>query len=64
MVDTYLVVNSLAMASMPSHTDMTALDNTLDSSYDTHLPSSAITIPPLPFRRLCTALTMHLPPTP
>ena len=46
MVDIYLVANTLALSALPSHTAMTALNNTLESIYDTHLPNPTITIPP------------------
>jgi hypothetical protein len=46
MVDIYLVANPLALSALPSHAAMTALHNTLESIYDTHLPNPAITIPP------------------
>jgi hypothetical protein len=45
MVDIYLVANPLALSALPSHAAMTALHNTLESIYDTHLPNPTITIP-------------------
>jgi hypothetical protein len=46
MVDIYLVTNTLALSTLPSHTAMTALHNTLETIYDTHLPNPTIAIPP------------------
>jgi uncharacterized coiled-coil protein SlyX len=46
MVDIYLVDNPLAISALPSHTAMTALHNTLESIYNTHLPNGTITTPP------------------
>ena len=46
MVDIYLVANPLARSALPSPTAMTALHNTLESIYDTHLPNPIITPPP------------------
>jgi hypothetical protein len=46
MVDIYLVANPLALSTLPSHTAVTALHNTLESVYNTHLPNPTITIPP------------------
>jgi hypothetical protein len=46
MIDIDLVANPLALSALPSHTAMTALHNTLESIYNTHLPNSTITIPP------------------
>jgi hypothetical protein len=46
MVDMYHVANPLALASLPSHSTMTALHNTLEYIYNTHLPNPSITISP------------------
>jgi hypothetical protein len=46
MVDIYLVAHPLALSTLPSHTAMSPLHNTLESIYDTHLPNLTITIPP------------------
>jgi hypothetical protein len=46
MVDIYLVANPLALSALPSHAAVTALHNTLESIYDTHLSIPTITIPP------------------
>jgi hypothetical protein len=45
MVDIYLVANPLALSTLPSHTAIIALHNTLEYIYDTHLPNPTITIP-------------------
>ena len=67
MVDIYLVANPLALSTLPSPTAMTALHNTLESIYDTHLPSPTITIPPPHLTDSYpppSAGIYHLPPTP
>jgi hypothetical protein len=47
-VDIFLVATPLALYFLPSQTAMTALHNTLESIYNTHLPNPSITIPPPP----------------
>ena len=67
MVDIYLVANPLALSTLPSHTAMTALHNTLESIYDTHLHNPTITIPPphlLDTYSPHSAGIYHLPPNP
>jgi hypothetical protein len=46
MVDIYLAANPLALASLPSHSAMTARHNTLEFIYNTHLSNPSFTIPP------------------
>jgi hypothetical protein len=46
MVDIYLVPKPLALSTLPSHTAMTALHNTLESINNTNLRNPTITIPP------------------
>jgi hypothetical protein len=43
MVDIYLIAKPLALSALHSHTTMTALHNTLESIYNTHLPNPTIT---------------------
>jgi hypothetical protein len=46
MVDIYLIANPFALSALPLYTTMTALHNTLESIYNTHLPTASVTIPP------------------
>jgi hypothetical protein len=41
MVDIYRIAAPLALSTLSSHTAMTALHNTLESIYNTHLPNGA-----------------------
>jgi hypothetical protein len=67
MVDIYLVANPLALSALPSHTTMTALHNTLESIYNTHLHNPSINIPPAPLFDTYSPHSggiYHLPPHP
>jgi hypothetical protein len=68
MVDIYLVANPLALSTLPSHAAMTALHNTLESIYNTHIPNPpSLYIPPphlLDTFSPHTAGIYHLPPNP
>jgi hypothetical protein len=67
MVDIYHVSSPLALSTLPSHAAMTALHNTLESIYDTHLPNPTIAVPPLHLfdtYSLHSAGIYHLPPSP
>jgi hypothetical protein len=44
MIDIYLLANLHAQASLPSHSAMNVLHDTLESIYNTHLPNPSITI--------------------
>jgi hypothetical protein len=46
MVDIYLVANLLVLSALPSRAAKTALHNTLESIYETHLSNPTIIIPP------------------
>jgi hypothetical protein len=67
MVDFYLVANPLVFSSLPSHTAMTDLHNTLESINDIHLPNPCIIIPPPPLFNTYSphsSCIYHLPPNP
>jgi hypothetical protein len=65
IVDIYLVATPLALSFLPTNTAMTALHNTLESMYHTHLLNPSITISPTPLSDTYSSHSSgiyHLPP--